>query len=157
VATSKLPAILDYLTATFTAASTLGAATPPVAVYDGPVITQAPDQLILWVGMDDPDSDEAPTSAFSEQTWAGLGAQAKDEQFTVNCVAEAWGGETDIAAIRTAAFAIVAAVENLVRGDVMLGGRVQFQGVTGLSLRQDQTTRGAVARVTFQITGQARI
>ena len=37
--TSRVPATIDYLVAAFTAASTLGAASPPVAVYDGPFLT----------------------------------------------------------------------------------------------------------------------
>jgi len=157
MATSKVPAVIDYLVTTFTAATTLGAATPPVAVYDGPLVTQEPAQLLLFVGIDDPDSDEAPTSASSEQSWASLGKQAKNEQVTVFCTAESWGGDTDVKAIRTTAYGIVAAVEDLLRADVMLGGLFQFGQVTGLTLRQNQTTQGAVARVTFQIEGQARI
>ncbi len=155
--TSKVPAVIDYLVTTFQAANTLGTATPAVAVYDGPPVTQEPAELLLFVGIDDPDTDEAPTSASSEQSWAALGAQAKTEQISIFCTAESWGGDTDVKAIRTAAYGIVAAVENLLRGDVMLGGLMQFAGVTGLTLRQNQTTQGAVARVTFQIEGQARI
>jgi hypothetical protein len=154
VAASKLPAILDYLVNLFTTAGTVGGA--GVSVYDGPQITQEPAQRVLWVGLDDPDADE-PETASSETPWAALGAQAKNEQFTVWCAAEAWGGETEVAAIRTTAFGIYNAAEALLRGDVMLGGLVQFQGVAGVLLRQNQTTQGAVARVSFRIEGQARI
>jgi hypothetical protein len=156
MAASKLPQILDYLAATFTAAATLGGATPPVAVYDGPVLTQEPAQRVLWVGLDDPDADE-PETASAETPWASLGAQAKTEQFQVWCAAEAWGGETDVAAIRTVAFGIYNAAEAVLRADVMLGGLAQFCGVAGVVLRQNQTTQGAVARVSFRIEGQARI
>ena len=154
MAASKLPAILDYLVSLFTTASTVGGT--GVSVYDGPTVTQEPAQRILWVGIDDPDTDE-PETASSETPWAGLGAQAKNEQVTVWCAAEAWGGETEVAAIRTAAFAIYNAAEALLRADVMLGGLVQFPGVAGVVLRQNQTTQGAVARVSFRIEGQARI
>jgi len=157
MATSRVPATIDYLVSLFTSAATLGQATPPVAVYDGPVVTQAPAQLILFVGMDDPDTEDAPTSATGAQTWAGLGKQAKNEDITVNCVAEAWGGDTDIKQIRDAAYGIVAAAENLLRADVMLGGVFLFGGIPGTVLRQNQTTSGAVARVTFPVEGQARI
>jgi hypothetical protein len=153
---SKLPQILDYLATAFTAAATLGAATPPVAVRDGPVLTQAPDQLILWVGMDDPDDDD-PQTAASETPWAGLGVQAKNELFTVWCAAEAWGGETEVNAIRTTAFGIAGAAEAVLRADGQLGGLVLFQGVAGYVLRQAQTDKGAYARVAFRIEGQARI
>ena len=155
--TSRVPAVIDYLVAAFQAAATLGAASPPVAVYDGPVVTSEPAQQLLFVGMDDPDTDEAPTSAQSEQAWAALGKQAKNEQVTVFCTAESWGGDTDVKKIRDAAYGIVVAVEALLRADVMLGGLMQFSGITGSTLRQNQTTQGAVARVSFQIEGQARI
>ncbi|WP_239404642.1 hypothetical protein [Frankia sp. Cj3] len=157
--TSRIPATIDYLVDTFTAAATLGAASPPVAVYDGPVTTQEHAQLSLWVGVDDVDSDSALIAATGEQTWAGLGKQARDELFSVNCVAEAWSGDTGVRAVRTAVYGIVAAVEDIVRTDANLGGTilVTLHGVTGHTLRQNQTSTGAVAQVSFTIACKARI
>jgi len=157
--TSRVPATIDYLVAAFTAASTLGAATPPVAVYDGPVLTDAPDQLILWVGMDDPNSGEAPIAAESDTEWAALGALAQNEEFTIHCVAEAWGGADQVRAIRLTAYGIVAAVETLLRADVSLGGTLPsgWARVTGSQLRQDNVQQGAIARVAFNINCRARI
>jgi len=157
--TSRVPAVIDYLVTAFTAAATLGAATPPVAVYDGPVETDAPAQLVLWVGMDDPDSEEAPIGAESESEWGSLGALARNEQITVHCVAEAWSGPTDVATVRTSAFNIVAAVETLLRADVNLGGTLPsgWAEVTGMQLRQNNVSQGAVARVAFHIDCRARI
>lgn len=159
VATSRVPATIDYLVAAFTAAATLGAANPPVAVYDGPVDTEAPDQLILWVGMDDPDSGEAPVAADSDTEWAALGALAQTEQFSIHCVAEAWGGSDDVRAIRLIVFGIVAAVEALLRADVSLGGTLPSgqARLTGSQLRQNNVKEGAVARVAFRIDCRARI
>ena len=37
--TSRVPALIDYLVAEFTTAATLGAATPPVLVFDGQAVT----------------------------------------------------------------------------------------------------------------------
>lgn len=159
VATSRVPAIIDYLVATFTAASTIGAATPPVAVYDGPVVTDAPAQLTLWVGVDDPDSEEAPIGAESESEWGSLGALARNEQITVHCVAEAWSGDIDVKTTRLAAYGIVAAVETILRADVNLGGTLPsgWCEVTGMQLRQNNVAQGAVARVAFHINCRARI
>jgi len=157
--TSRVPAVIDYLVTAFTAASTLGAATPPVAVYDGPVVTEAPTQLVLWVGVDDPDSEEAPIGAESESEWGSLGALARNEQITVHCVAEAWSGDTDVKATRVAAYGIVSAVETLLRADVSLGGTLPsgWCEVTGMQLRQNNVAQGAVARVAFHINCRARI
>src|SRR6266566_3574270 len=157
--TSRVPATLDYLVTTFTAAATLGAATPPVAVFDGPVLTEAPAELVLWVGMGDPDSEEGQVAADSAAEWAALGAQAQNEEFSIHCVAEAWGGADDVKAIRLAAYGIVAAVETLLRADVSLGGTLPSgqARVTGSQLRQNNVQTGAVARVAFDINCRARI
>jgi len=149
---SKVPDVLAYLVAAFTAAGTLGAGDPPVAVYDGPVTTEDDPPLVLWVGLDDPDSDSAPLAAASDRQWAGLADQ--NEAITISCVAESWSGGDDIGAERTAAYGIVAAVETLVRSDATgFGGNgvVANPGVTGSQLRQNNTDRGAQARVSFQI------
>ena len=37
--TSRIGPLIDYLVNAFTAATTLGAATPPVLIFDGPVVT----------------------------------------------------------------------------------------------------------------------
>ena len=157
--TSRVPATLDYLVSTFQAAATLGAASPPVAVYDGPVLTEAPAQLVLWVGMDDPDSEEAPISAESDAQWAALGAQTQNEEFSIHCCAEAWSGDNDVRTVRLAAYGIVAAVETLIRADVNLGGTLPsgWARVTGSQLRQNNVSTGAVARVAFHIDCRARI
>jgi hypothetical protein len=150
---SKVPAALDYLAALFTAAPALGGGgTGPVRVYDGPVATAEAATRVLWVGLDDPDSDSAPLAATSERAWAGLGGQ--EETIVVYCAAEAWSGEDGIAAMRTAAYQIVAAVETLVRADAtQFGGNglTADPGVTSAELRQNDTDRGAQARVTFSI------
>jgi hypothetical protein len=157
--TSRVPALIDYLVATFTAASALGAATPPVAVLDGPVTAAAEAPLVLWVGLDDPDTDQvAPSAAAAQQEWAGLGKQARNEISTIHCVAEAWTGADDIKSMRVAAFAIVAAVEDIVRTDPFSGlALFPDPGVTGLELRQNNTQPGWQARVSFQIAFKSRI
>lgn len=157
--TSRVPDVIDYLVTAFTAAVTLGAADPPVVVYDGPVVTLEPAELVLFVGIDDAEGIGAAVGATAEQQWAALGKMARDELLTVFCVAQAWSGDRDVRTARVAAFGIVAAVEDIVRGDAALGGLVQFvnPGVTGLTLRQNNTPDGAIAEVAFSINGKARI
>ena len=158
---SKVPALIDYLFTTFTNAATLGAAPAPntVTVFDGPQTTAAPYPLVLWVGLDDPDTDQvAPSAAASEQEWAGLGKLGRNEISTIHCVAEAWTGADDIRSMRVAAFAIVAAVEDIVRSDPFSGlALFPDPGVTGLELRQNNTQAGSQARVSFQIAFKSRL
>jgi hypothetical protein len=148
---SRVPSVLDYLVALFTADPTLGAAAPPVTVYDGPATTGDAERLVLWVGLDDPDADGPPLAAESTRQWAGLAGQS--ESIVIYCAAEAWSGETSVSAYRVAAYAIVAAVETLVRADATGFGGNEMKanpGVTGAQLRQNNAS-GAQARVTFQI------
>ncbi len=158
--TSRVLAVIDYLVTTFQAAVTLGQATPPVSVFDGPAVTSDPSPLQLWVGVYDPDSTDAQQAAASEQSWAGLGHSAKNESLSVKCAAVAWSGADDIRTVRLAVAAIVAAVETLVLADATLGGTVTVPGnasVTGGEWWQNATDRGAVVQCRFEITAKARI
>jgi hypothetical protein len=159
--TSRIPSAITALAGLFQAAATIGQATPPVTVYDGPVVTDDNPQLVLWVGLDDPDSDGATLAASSDQTWAGLGKLARNEEITIECTAQAWSGTDDVAAMRTACYGIMSAVEDVVRSAdaSALGGGILFPdpGVTGGQLRQNATTDGTVAQVSFQVILKARI
>jgi hypothetical protein len=153
---SKVPALIDYLVALFTAAPTLGAATPPVAVYDGPATTAQNAKLVLWVGLADPDTIPPQPAATFEQSRADMGQLTRDEVSVIRCAAEAWTGDVNgLPDMRRAAFAIVAAVENIVRADTsQFGGNADLAapGVTGGELLQDNPIEGPIARVVFQIT-----
>lgn len=156
--TSRLPALIDYLVALFDGAATIGQATPPVTVFDGPPTTLLDSQLTLYVGLSDPESDGPEAAGDSQQTWAALGRRARDEEVTIHCCAVAWSGVDDIATARTAATGIVAAVEVVCQAD-NFGGLVLFPdpGITGLALTQNNTSRGAIAQVTFDLIFKSRI
>jgi hypothetical protein len=151
---SKVPALIDWLVTAFTASPALGAATPPVAVYDGPATTSANDKLLLWVGLQDPDNPGANEAATFEQARSDLGYSTRDEMSIIRCTAEAWGG-MDVRTVRVAAFAIVAAAETIIRsesGPGAFGGLAQANpGVTGGVLLQGNPVEGMQARVTFDV------
>jgi hypothetical protein len=150
VTTSRVPAIIDYLVTEFTTAATLGAATPPVLVFDGPVVTAAPAQLALYVGVDDVFSDGGVTSAEAQQAGTGLAAK-REELVTIHCAAVAWAGTDDMKTVRTQAYAIAAAVEDLTRTDSSLPAGVMVRpGITGMTLQQN-SAEGSTAQVSFQI------
>jgi hypothetical protein len=162
--TSRIPAVIDYLYNTFTAASTLGAASPPVTVFDGPQVTAASPALALWVGVGsiDPGSG-APDTASATQEWVGPGARARNEMLTIFCTAQAWSGSDDVRTLRLAAAAIVSACEDIVRNDATLGNTVTVPGnagVTSVAWQQGPELsgdRGMAVRITFEISAQARI
>jgi hypothetical protein len=158
--TSRVPALIDYLYNLFTADPTIGTAVPPVTVYDGPVTTGLDVPLKLFVGLTDPDNQNAEPAADSAQSWAALGRRGRDEMVTVHCCAEAWSGVDDVRTLRVAAYAIVSAVETLMQADTtQFGGNVLFPdpGMTTGALLQSNTATGMLARVTFDLIFKSRI
>lgn len=155
--TSRIPATLAYLFATFTAAPTLGAAPSPVAVWYGPAGSWAPQSL--YIGLNDPDPGVIPTSAVGNQEWVGQPGRHRNEMFSVFCCAEFWSEDTDFPTAVNGVTGIVAAVETILQADINLGGNILFldPGVTGQALRMNLTDKGAVAQVQFQIDCKARI
>ena len=151
---SKVPPLIDYLVALFTNDATLGQAVPPVTVFDGPPTTALDAPLKLYVGLTDPDADTAEPAAALTQARSDLGNLTRDELSEIHCVAEAWSGVDALQTMRVAAFGIVAAVETLVRADATkFGGNAALAapGVTNGELLQNNTSTGAVARVTFSL------
>ena len=152
--TSRVPALIDYLVNAFSNAATLGLATPPVTVFDGPATTADPAPLALHVGLDDALSEGPPTSATAEQIRQGL-ANKRQETIAIHCAAVAWAGTDDLRAVRTSAFAILAAAEDIVRLNAdHFGGNAgaALPGVSGITLQQSNTQQGALAQVMFTVT-----
>lgn len=156
--TSRLPALIDYLVTLFTDDPTLGTATPPVTVIDGTATTALDDPLILYVGLSDPESDGPEAAGESSQQWAAIGRRARDETVTIHCCAEAWSGDDDVRTQRLAVTGIVSAVETACQAD-QFGGLVLFPapGITAIALSQNNTSRGQMARVSFDLVFRTRI
>jgi hypothetical protein len=156
VATSTIPAAIDALLAACRAAPSLAA----VAVHDGPEVAPYSTKADLFIGWA-PNTD----SVDGEQSFAHIGARVRDERFEIECYATAWTGNSSTAAgaqktVRDSAFAILGAVEVLLRGgvgDPSITGSVMYAQITRLAVAQDQTKRGARCAVTFTIAARARI
>lgn len=161
MSTSAVPGTLTYLVSTFTAAATIGKATPPVTVIFGSNTVNEWPQLALFVGCDDPNADPFMTGATSTQEWVGPGNRKRNEHLSIRCCAQVWTGNAnpDVSAVITTAYGIVSAVEDLTRVDANLGGNVLFTepGVTNLELRHGFYKEGPMAQVLFSIDCFARI
>jgi len=159
--TTAMNDAINYLVTLFTTDVTLGAATPPVLVLDGPQTNQQYATQILWVGVQNPDDDPGTASpaAVGAQEWAALGNRARYENFAIYCALQAWSGVGDITTARNTAFVMMAAVETLVRTNVNLGGNILFvnPGVTGHQLRQGDSSKGSFAPLQFTINCKARL
>jgi hypothetical protein len=152
--TSKAPALIDWLVNAFMAAPTLGQATPPVTIYDGPPTTGLDAFLKLYVGLTDPDNEGIEAAATFRQSRADLGSATRTEFPDINCCAEAWSGTDDLVTVRHAVAAIVAAAETVIRSDTTnFGGLGQATpGLSAGDLLQNNTTAGAFARIPFTVS-----
>lgn len=160
--TSRIAPLIDYLVNLFTNDATLGQALAPntVTVLDGPQVTEADAFLKLYVGLADPDNQAAELAGDSVQEWAGMGRRGRNEIVTVHCCAEAWSGDNNVQVARDAVMGIVAAVETLMQADsTQFGGNVLFPdpGITSVSLSQNNTSKGAIARAPFDLIFKSRI
>jgi hypothetical protein len=142
VATSTIPATLDSLIAALRARPGLVNA----VVHDGtPITDEGTDYVAIgW-------SDEDSSSVTARQEPATLGNLRRSETYDINCQACAWDGSTDMAVARTTAFALFAEVEDALREDGTIAGNVIFADIGNYTVRQVQTTGGALVAIDFSI------
>src|SRR5689334_12657295 len=113
MATSAIPAAIDYLVAQITALPECAA---PVVVSDGWPTQRSAVGIAIGVTPEDDDTE-------SEPVYSQLGAQMEMETFLVPCVIWATAAGTNAQkTARDAAFAIWNAVTTKVRADRTLGG-----------------------------------
>jgi hypothetical protein len=157
MATSAIPTVLDHLVALFTAAPGLGAATPPVAIVDGPMPSSGPLPLALWVGVEDviaAATGAVTTAADNQEQRIDFGGVSRAEDITVYCVAGAYsGGSGGFKALRASVAGITAAVETAVQADVP--NPYQNPGVTNLTWQQIAYSDGLQLFVPFRIIYKA--
>jgi len=154
MATSLVPDLIDALLER--ANAVLNSDT--VRVYDGMMVTSDPGDYLM-VGVDDPEADGFAQAADADQSWAGLGAQAKNQAGGIWCVAESRNGQGDPKTARDGAYGIVGAVEDLCRDDPTLGGALSsgWVSVGGDERLSQSRSGGASARVAFRVNFQGRI
>ena len=165
--TDLIPDVLDYLVAQCQAAAVTGGALAGVTVFDGPQPSAAATGIeqVLWIGHNPMSMGEEDASA--EQEWPHVGDMGtqKDENGTIVCCAKHWTGDTTMSVHRDGCKAIVGAVELMVRGlpsaggpgDISLGGRVFWAGVSGTTWWQQLKTGGGEAYCAFKIIYFARL
>lgn len=175
--TEYIPVVITYLLAQAATNAGLGGAATPVVIIDGQPVTQ--DVLVvnetgltkrLWVGSSGwVASGQMDAAASAQQGFAFLDqARTRDDQVDVACAGEAVAGDGTMADARNGAFAVMAAVELMLRGspgtspaspgDATMGGLVQWSEVVGpVDLEQGQITQGAVALVKFRVAAFVRL
>jgi hypothetical protein len=172
--TEFIPDVIDYIVEN--APSYLPEGT---VVLDGPpptadVLTINPSgsglTQRLWVGGEGvPRPGELVDAAEAQQGFAFIDqARTRDDQIEIRCAGEGGSGDGVIASARNAAFAVMAGVELMLRGqpgtspsspgDASMDGLVQWSEVTGpVNLYYGQQQDGAWARVDFRVSAFVRL
>lgn len=149
MATSAVPTTITALVAV------LETVLDPGIVYDGPEITGEAPPVVVCVGYDgNPDGDFRAVENW-QQTWAGLGAQRKDESFDIVGCVVAFSGDVTIGDKRSQVFATFGAVETALRAatttSLGLAAPAMAQFTAG-EYYQEQTTGGLQCRIPWTIS-----
>jgi len=148
--TSRLPAAIDALLATFAEWPGLGGA--GVTVRDGPSTSQATVKEVISVGYTGAEDEGSAESTLLEEGMSGV---VDREQFTIRCVAVVLRGSDDITGARQRAYQLLSEAGAAITADRKLGGTVMRAMISSHSLDQAQTTQGAQAAVAFEVSCDA--
>lgn len=142
MATSSIPAAIDYLVAQVTA---LPECQAPVTVSDG--YPAGPGERYVVIGVAPHEDGDTEDDVVHGQ----LGAQMERETYVIPCVAVAWvgGAEEAAKAARDQAFAMFNAIVTMVRADRTLGNALHSGAALVTGVRMEQT-------VTPELAGQGR-
>ncbi len=136
MATSSIPAGIDYLVAQVTA---LPECALPVIVEDGFPARWADDVVVIGITPEDDDTENPVLHA-------QLGAQLEYEDPAVPCLVRSYrAGENAMKAARAAAFGMYDAIVTRVRADRSLGGAVHSGAAIVTGMRMTQTGQAVEA------------
>lgn len=130
-----------------------------VEVYDGPVVSESKATAAISVGFAGERLNRTGAYPETEQpavdvttAVAGLAGPAdQSEQYNVTCLLAVLDGGKNIPAARARAYGLLNSVGDAVAADKTLGGAVAMARPGDHSLTQEQTSRGAVITIVFQV------
>lgn len=156
---STVDAALQGLVAVLQAAPALEG----VDVYDGPFVSESKANAAISVGFAGerlnrtgayPETEQPAVQVTS--AIAGLAGPADQaETYSVACLLAVLDGGKSIAAARARAYELLDGVGNAVAADRTLGGVVAQARPGDHSLTQEQTPRGAVVTIVFDVAVEA--
>lgn len=150
--TTKVDAVILALVTAWGAAPALEG----VEVADGPQANSDAANEWLFVGSDGdaPSADMQAVNA--QQEWMAF-AKVKKETAEITSAFVLVSGDTDTVAIRSRAYTLLGAAEDVVRADPTLAGLVMTAGISSHQYYPALTQGGAKARVVFTVTYQAQL
>lgn len=135
----------------------LDEALPEAQVLDGDSVIDTADDFVM-VGVGDVDSEGRANAATSRQEWANANYTAKDETGQILCAASSFNGDGDIPKARTDTFALMFAIEDVLRANPSMGvDGLLWCHLGDFDYDQWQSTSGAAGLLIFRIDFRARI
>lgn len=152
--------VLDWLVDTWSAV--IWPVASPVTVVDGPPQQDVSEPLILFVGWDGQQPAEAD-SAVAPESWAFLGNPAsrdRDETISIPCVLAARRGDHNLRSRRAEVASLLDPIAQAIRDANAWqgppGSSVLWLALSGVTVWQAQTTKGAAILVHFTVEVRAR-
>lgn len=137
--------------------SAVDAALPDADVLDGDSVIETADDFVM-IGVGDIDSEGRTTAANSKQEWANANFTAKDETGQILCAASSFNGDGDIPRARRETFALMFAIEDVLRANPSLGvDGLLWAHLGDFDYDQWQSDSGAAGLLIFRIDFRARI
>ena len=124
MAITAFPLLIDAIVAALRAAPSLSTAT----IYDGIEIDSSNPTNWISVGHDGSEDGEV-VAANLRNEYKQLGAKSMFEDGSVNCTLSSWTGDTNLSVCRTSAYALLSAVDTVIRTDPSFGGVVLYSGL----------------------------
>lgn len=142
--------------------------TRTVMVYDGPQIELPTEQDMILIGVLDPLTSGMITSIDGTSEWVNVGAQTREETFTIHNTYVGWSGDNDFPGLRARMDANLGLIETQLRtiagiglnGALIAPQAVNSTGWCGLgmtAMEAVQYPQGCVLHMKFDLACYARI
>jgi hypothetical protein len=151
MAITAFPLLIDAIVAALRAAPSLSTAT----IYDGIEIDSSDPTNWISIGHDGSEDGEV-VAANLRNEYKQLGAKSMFEDGSINCTLSSWTGDTKLSTCRTSAYALLSAVDTVIRTDPSFGGVVLYSGLESHTPTYVQTSQGAGVQINFTIYYKAR-
>lgn len=151
MATTALPHFIDAVITALRAASSLSG----VRIYDGIEVDSSDPTNWISIGHDGTEDGEV-VMANVRNEYKALGAKSMFEDGSLNCSLVSWSGDTDLSTCRIGAYALLDAVDTVIRTDPSFGGVVLYSGLDSNSPMYMQTNQGSAVQINFSIVYRAR-
>jgi hypothetical protein len=148
---TKFPLIVSSLITNLGAAASLSG----VRVFDGSEVDLSYPKDWIAIGHDGSfDSSFMQIGSVSNTPFAFTDLHS--EEGSINCVVTAQDGTTKFSGLRTRAFALLSAIDTVIRADTTFGGNGFYSILGTYSVNQLQTDMGAAVQIDFSISYQAQ-